>query len=279
MVCTLLRIHSEDSNCDWTLKDSVALLQAVGVSKEFGGVRALQRVNLDLVPREVQGLIGPNGSGKTTLVNVISGLISPTVGSIEVDGVSITGWPANRVARVGVARTFQNVRLFGRLTVLENVEVGVTASRSRRKGKESRWVARAMLDELGISRYAGQLADELPYGLQRRVEIARALARSPRYLLLDEPAAGMNEVESDDLRNIIKQISSSRGCGILVIDHDLRFITALCARIHVLNDGRTIALDTPERIQVNQAVIDAYLSGTKSESSPAEKRFDSATEH
>jgi ABC-type branched-subunit amino acid transport system ATPase component len=248
----------------------VALLQATEVSKEFGGVHALRQVNLELAPGEIQGLIGPNGSGKTTLVNVISGLIAPSVGSVEVDGLLITGWPANRVARAGVARTFQNVRLFGKLTVLENVEVGVTAPRSRRKSKDSRRVARNMLKELGITRYQGQLASELPYGLQRRVEIARALAARPSYLLLDEPAAGMNEVESDDLRSIIQQIPSSRSCGILVIDHDLRFITALCSRIHVLDAGRTIALDTPQQIQVNPAVIEAYLGGSAAKAEPAQ---------
>jgi ABC-type branched-subunit amino acid transport system ATPase component len=240
----------------------VTLLQTKEVSKEFGGVHALKHVNLELAPEEIQGLIGPNGSGKTTLVNVISGLITPSVGTVGVDGLSITGWPANRVARAGVARTFQNVRLFAKLTVLENVEVGVTAPRSRRKSKNSRRLARSLLGELGIARYQGQLASELPYGIQRRVEIARALAGAPRYLLLDEPAAGMNEVESDELRAIIQQISSSRGCGILVIDHDLRFITALCSRVHVLDAGKTIALDTPQQIQANPTVIEAYLGSS-----------------
>ena len=240
----------------------MTLLQAKKVSKEFGGVHALKQVNLELAPEEIQGLIGPNGSGKTTLVNVISGLITPSVGTVEVDGISITAWPANRVAQAGVARTFQNVRLFGKLTVLENVEVGVTAPRARRKSKNSRRLARSLLGELGIVRYQGQLAIELPYGIQRRVEIARALAGAPRYLLLDEPAAGMNEVESDELRAIIQQISSSRGCGILVIDHDLRFITALCSRVHVLDAGKTIALDTPQQIQANPIVIEAYLGSS-----------------
>ena len=240
----------------------MTLLQAKEVSKDFGGVHALKHVNLELAPEEIQGLIGPNGSGKTTLVNVISGLITPSVGTVEVDGLSITGWPANRVAQAGVARTFQNVRLFAKLTVLENVEVGVTAPRSHRKSKNSRPLARSLLGELGIGRYQGQLASELPYGIQRRVEIARALAGAPRYLLLDEPAAGMNDVESDELRAVIQQISSSRGCGILVIDHDLRFITALCSRVHVLDAGKTIALDTPQQIQVNPTVIEAYLGSS-----------------
>src|SRR5262245_57260492 len=239
----------------------MAALRATDVTKRFGGVRALDCVSLALEPGEIQGLIGPNGSGKTTLLNIISGWIEPTEGSVTVDEVPVTGWSADRVARIGVARTFQNLRLFRRLTVLENIEVGVTGPRARRKSKDSRRTARAMLDELGISRYASQLSSELPYGLQRRVEIARALARSPRYLLLDEPAAGMNEVESDDLRDIIKRISSSRGCGVLVIDHDLRFITALCSKIQVLNEGRSIALDTPERVQVHPAVIEAYVGG------------------
>jgi ABC-type branched-subunit amino acid transport system ATPase component len=247
---------------------AVDALQAIDVTKEFGGVRALRGVTLQLLRGEVQGLIGPNGSGKTTLVNVISGLTTPTGGRIVVDETPITGWPANRVARGGIARTFQNIRLFGRLSVLENVEVGVTGPRSRHKSRQSRAIARVMLEELRIAPYSGQLAGELPYGLQRRVEVARALARNPRYLLLDEPAAGMNEVESDDLRDTIKQISASRGCGVLVIDHDLRFIMALCGRVHVLNDGCTIAVDTPERIQTNRTVIEAYLGSDDAAAGP-----------
>jgi ABC-type branched-subunit amino acid transport system ATPase component len=230
------------------------------VSKRFAGLLALDGVSIRVDQGEIVGLIGPNGSGKTTLINVVTGHMPPSDGRIEVDGVDITGRPAHRIARIGVARTFQRVRLFSDLTVLENVKVAAVGV--GRRGRQARHEARVLLDELGLAAWSERLAGELPYGLERRVEVARALATSPKYLLLDEPAAGLDEGESDDLLRTLAPIPADRGLGILIIDHDMSLIMRLCNRLHVLNYGKTIGAGTPDQVRNIPEVVAAYLGAT-----------------
>ena len=236
-------------------------LVAEQVVKRFRGLKALDGVSLSVGEGEIVGLIGPNGSGKTTLLNVASGVLRPTAGRIRVDGVDATGRRPHEVARLGVGRTFQQIRLFGEMTVAENVEVGAVA---RGRGAD---VVPALLERLGLTADADRLAITLPYGQQRRVEIARALAGRPRFVLLDEPAAGMNEVESDALLETIRAVRDDEGCAILIVDHDLRLIMRLCERIHVLAEGRTICEGTAEAVRRDPAVIEAYL-GTATTPAP-----------
>ncbi len=234
-------------------------LAVENVVKAFGGLRAVDGASLDLRPGEIVGLIGPNGSGKTTLLGTISGALELTEGRIELDGDDISDLPAHKIARRHVGRTFQNIRLFVHLTVLDNVKVALAASGTRLAPAEMVARSTALLGELGIADYAYRRAGTLPYGLQRRLEIARALALTPRYLLLDEPAAGMNETESDELLEILGRLRDSRGLGLLVVDHDLRLIMRLCDRVVVLNKGQVIAEGAPGEVQANPDVIEAYL--------------------
>jgi branched-chain amino acid transport system ATP-binding protein len=230
------------------------------LTKDFVGLRALSQVSLSLQQGEILGLIGPNGSGKTTFINCVTGLLKPSAGRVLVGQVDLTGRPPHQIARHGLARTFQTIKLFSGLSVLENVEVAaVSAGLSR---KEARQRAATMLAELGIERLADLPAGELPYGEERRVEIARALARQPAFLFLDEPAAGLNELESDTLLQTLAAIPAKYGCGILIVDHDMRLIMRLCNRLHVLNYGQTIAEGPPEQVRQNPAVINAYLGAT-----------------
>jgi ABC-type branched-subunit amino acid transport system ATPase component len=237
-------------------------LAAENVVKRFRGLHALDGVSLSVREGEIVGLIGPNGSGKTTLLNVASGVLEPTSGRVTVGGVDATGLRPHQVARLGVGRTFQQIRLFAEMTVEENVEVGAVA-----RGVERDEVGR-LLARLGLTADADRPATTLPYGQQRRVEIARALAGRPRYLLLDEPAAGMNEAESDALLDTIRRVRDEEGCAVLVVDHDLRLIMRLCERIHVLAEGRTICEGTAQEVRRDPSVIQAYL-GTAAEPSAA----------
>lgn len=227
------------------------------VVMDFSGLRALDHVSLRLERGEILGLIGPNGSGKTTLINCITGFLRPTAGMITVDGAAIAGKPSYKIARAGVRRTFQTIRLFKQLTVLENVEVAaVSAGESRRRARQ---LAADVLGKMGIAWLSEVPAGSLPYGEERRVEIARALVTRPNYLLLDEPAAGLNENESDDLLRTLTQIVHELGCGMLIIDHDMRLIMRLCSRLQVLNYGKTIGEGSPREIRTNPEVIAAYL--------------------
>jgi ABC-type branched-subunit amino acid transport system ATPase component len=234
------------------------VLAAVDVTKRFGGVQALRGVSLDLHEREIVGLIGPNGSGKTTLLNCLSGVLPPTSGRVLLDGSPLAGRGGHRVARAGVVRTFQNIRLFGGLTALQNVEVAALGAGRVRRAR-SREYAVDVLEQLGIAELAHRWAATLSYGDQRRLEVARALAAAPRFLLLDEPAAGMNEGESEELRSSIDAIRTERKCGILVVEHDLRLIMRLCDVIYVLNEGHVISRGTPEEVRSDPAVIAAYI--------------------
>jgi ABC-type branched-subunit amino acid transport system ATPase component len=234
------------------------VLAAVAVTKNFAGVHALRGVTLRLREGTVVGLIGPNGSGKTTLLNCVSGVFPPTSGAISLDGEPIGGRPAHQLARRGVVRTFQNVRLFDGLTVLQNVQVSAVAA-GKVKRRRSREYARDVLQRLGLGDLEDRYAGTLSYGDQRRLEIARALAASPRFLLLDEPAAGMNEAESDGLRESIERIRGERGCGVLVVDHDLRMIMRLCEHIYVLNEGVLISEGEPDAVRRDPTVLAAYV--------------------
>ena len=229
-----------------------------GLTKDFAGLRAVEDVSFSVQPGEILGLIGPNGSGKTTTINVITGLLAITAGSVHLGALDMTGWPPHKIARAGLARTFQIVRLFEDFTVRENVEVAVVAS-GRAKGKDVADRATRALRQLGILHLAATPARALPQGEERLVEIARAIATDPTYLLLDEPGAGLNDAEIETFLPTLQRLRSEIGCGILIVDHDMRLIMNLCDRIHVLNYGKTIVEGTPEAVQVDPAVIEAYL--------------------
>lgn len=236
------------------------MLETQNIVKNFAGLRAVDDLSLTLDQGEILGLIGPNGSGKSTSINVITGLLKPSGGQVFVDGVEITAQAPHQIAAAGLSRTFQTIKLFTELTVLENVEVGgVSAGMNRRDARER---AGEILRELEIDQLGHLQAGTLPYGDERRVEIARALARGPLYLLLDEPAAGLNEKESDTLLATLALIPEKYGCGILIVDHDMRLIMRLCQRLHVLNYGKTIATGKPEDVRANPAVIEAYLGAS-----------------
>jgi branched-chain amino acid transport system ATP-binding protein len=236
---------------------SAPALEAREISVEFAGLRALDGVSLRLEPGEILGLIGPNGSGKTTLVNVITGQIAPSEGRVLCDGDDITGLPPPRVAARGIARSFQIVRLFRHLTVRENVEAGAIARGLRRPAAGR--LADRLLGDFGLSARADDFAGSLSYGDERRVEIARALAAAPTFLLLDEPAAGMNEAETERLLALLAALPQAQGLGLLIIDHDIPLIMQLCHRLHVLASGRTIAEGDVETVRRSPEVIAAYL--------------------
>jgi branched-chain amino acid transport system ATP-binding protein len=235
------------------------------LTKDFVGLRALDSVSLRLGQGEILGLIGPNGSGKTTFINVVTGFLKPSSGQVLLGDIDITSWSPHKIARLGLARTFQTLKLFLGLTVFENVEVAaVSAGMSRQQAKRRAYEVLEMLGALDI---ADSLAKALPYGQERYVEIARALAANPNILLLDEPAAGLNEAEGEDLLKTLSGIPQKIGCGMLIVDHDMRLIMRLCDRLHVLNYGHTIGEGTPEEVRINPAVIEAYLGASSLESS------------
>jgi ABC-type branched-subunit amino acid transport system ATPase component len=241
-------------------------LRGERISVHFEGVRALEAVDLLLEPGEILGLIGPNGAGKTTLVNALTGFQRPTSGRLLLDGEDVTRMAPHKLAHAGLARTFQSGRSFPDLTAFENVEVGAVGVGVRRS--EARTRAGAALDELGLGDCAQLLAGSLSSGQERRLQVARAVAMRPRYLFLDEPAAGLNEAESDELTAAIAALPERLGCGVIVIEHDMRVIMGLCHRIQVLDHGETISIGTPESVRADPAVIAAYL-GTESHAGAA----------
>ena len=248
------------------------LLQAQGMTRRFGGLVAVDDVSFDVNDGEIFGLIGPNGAGKTTLFNLITGLIAPTKGTLSFRGQPITNLPPYAIAARGIARTFQNIRLFGNLSALENVmiarhlhmTVGLAASvlGTHRALAEERAVSgrcAQLLALVGLEQRADELAKNLSYGDQRRLEIVRALSLEPALLLLDEPAAGMNPNEKRELIAFIRQIHDQFKLTILVIEHNVPLVMGLCDRVAVLNFGQLIALGPPAAVQTNPAVIEAYL--------------------
>jgi branched-chain amino acid transport system ATP-binding protein len=235
----------------------VAGLRATGLKVHYGGVKAIDGVDIEVSPGEILGLIGPNGAGKSTLINALTHVVRRTSGQLVIDGVDVTRHSTARLLRDGLVRTFQNPRLFARLTVFENIMVaclgrGLSAKAARKTADE-------ILDRIGLAALREREASSLSYGQERIVSIGRALASDPKYLLLDEPAAGLSESETDELMASISGIRDDFGCAVTVIEHNMRLIMQLCERIQVLDHGQTILVGTPAEARADPRVIEAYL--------------------
>ena len=248
------------------------IIEVIDLSHSFGGLKALTHFSLEIVPGELVGLIGPNGAGKTTVFNLITGVFPISAGRIVFRGEDISDWRSHRITAAGIARTFQNIRLFKDLSVLDNVRLGASAQhryslmdalrRSRRFTASEQEVTRQafeLLERFHLTHYAHTPARHLPYGEQRRIEMARALISRPQLLLLDEPAAGMNQSETEDLIRRIRQLQDEFALTILLIEHQMRVVVNLCQRLMVLDFGQTIASGSPQEIQRHPKVLEAYL--------------------
>ncbi len=264
----------------------MSMLETKALTREFGGIIAVNRVDFNVEKNMITGLIGPNGAGKTTLFNNITGLDTPTSGTVTFNGKDITGLPANKICRLGIARTFQNIRLFRELSVIDNVMVGrhsLTGSLKNRtlqsvlsyfqvekEEKEEYEKAMKWLEFFGLENLRNEEAKNLPYGYQRELEIARALATEPQLLFLDEPAAGMNPQETDALMETIRRIRDL-GITVVLIEHDMKLVMNICDNITVLNYGVKIAQGTPLEIQSDSRVIEAYLGSGDDEDEESEE--------
>jgi branched-chain amino acid transport system ATP-binding protein len=239
----------------------MALLDVEGVTVNFGGLRALDAVDLDVEAGSVTGLIGPNGAGKTTLFNVIGGFQSIGIGCVRLEGRDMAGVRPHQLTRLGVARTFQRLEVFGSLSVRENVLVAAEVHRTWDKtGDPPDKVADALIDRIGLRRVAKRRVDAMPTGMARLVELARALASKPKLLLLDEPSSGLDEQESEELATLLPELAAD-GLGVLLVEHDVELVMKVCTRIHVLDFGRILAVGSPREIQANKTVQAAYLGG------------------
>ncbi|MFA6507450.1 MAG: ABC transporter ATP-binding protein [Treponemataceae bacterium] len=250
---------------------NTAMLEARDVCQYFGGLKAVEKVNMRIDEGDIFGVIGPNGAGKTTFFNICSGIFKPTAGDILFRGETITGLPSEKIARLGMARTFQNIQLFKFMTVLENVKIGfhirtktgvVSAMLRNKQYREDERFANdkglEVLERVGLMEFKDTLASNLPYGIQRKVEIARALALDPKILLLDEPVAGMNPIETKALSDFIIKLNKD-GYTIAVIEHDMKFVMNTCNRILVLNFGQKICEGNPETVRNDKGVNEAYF--------------------
>ena len=250
----------------------MALLEVKNIYKSFGGVKAIQNFSIEVNAGEIHGNIGPNGAGKTTIFNTISGVYTADEGSVFLNGQDITKMEQYKITHLGMGRTFQNIRLFKGLTVEENVMCAFDPRSSysilggllptpgrKREEKRGRELCKKYLDIVGMAEYLTEKPENLSYGMQRRIEIARALMCEPKILLLDEPAAGLNPTEVAELTELIQRISKELGFGIMLIEHRLELVMSISHVIHVQNFGETIAVGTPEEVQHNPAVIEAYL--------------------
>jgi branched-chain amino acid transport system ATP-binding protein len=253
-------------------RSNAVLLKVEGLEKRFGGIVALADYDIEIRPGELVGLIGPNGAGKTTVFNLLSGVLKPTDGRIFYDGQDITRLRPDQNAAMGIARTFQNIRLFNELSVIDNVKVAFHmrigsgfwktlfhTSGYRYSEDEMERKSREFLELLDLKAVKDEPVKNLPYGVQRRVEIARAMATLPKLLLLDEPAAGLNLNETDDLIKTIRTIHDKYGLTIFLVEHDMKFIMTICQRIQVIDQGRMLTMGSPEDIRNNPQVIEAYL--------------------
>ena len=256
------------------MNNSTPILEMRAVSKHFGGVKAIDEFSLRLMPRSIYGLIGPNGAGKTTIFNTITGIYTADSGDILFRGENITKIRPHEAAKLGIARTFQNIRLFGNLSVLENVIIAcnmhahyglgdalLRTGRYRSSAQEVEQTARQFLEVVGLTDKAEDIASSLPYGHQRKLEIARAMATQPSLLLLDEPAAGMNEDEAKELVDFVKQLHRDYPITIMMIEHHMDVVAMLCEECTVLDFGRTLAQGTVDSVRKDDAVIAAYLGG------------------
>jgi branched-chain amino acid transport system ATP-binding protein len=237
----------------------MALLAIEDVSRRFGGIVALADVSLALEQGQIVGLIGPNGAGKTTLFNLVTRLYRPNSGRIFFEGKDLTRTPAHRIARLGIARTFQNVVLFQQMTVLENVLVGAHSRLRPFSERRSRTQAQQILEYLELAEFGQRLPGGLPFGTLKRVELARAVAAKPTLLLLDEPAGGLNHEEVGELAGVIRRLQRDLDLTILLVEHHMNLVMSVSDRVHVLNFGRQIAAGTPGEVQADPAVIEAYL--------------------
>jgi branched-chain amino acid transport system ATP-binding protein len=247
---------------------SASRLVAEQIRVHFEGVRAVDGVDLTLEPGQIMGLIGPNGAGKTTFMNAVSSFVPLTGGRVFVGESEVTGLSPQRLVRLGLVRTFQDVATFPALSVFENVELGALGAGLSRRAARAR--ARELIEGLGLTHVARLPASALPHGDERRVGIARAVAVGPTFLLLDEPAAGLDDAESLALTTMIARIRDDVGCGVLLVEHDMRIIFRVCEHIQVLDMGRTIAVGLPEQIRTDKAVVAAYLGQTGAEIAQAQ---------
>ena len=258
--------------------DKLPVLDVRNLGIDFGGLTAVDGFNITIGPTEISGLIGPNGAGKTTIFNLLTGVYQPTRGSVLVNGIDIKAMPTHKVNKLGIARTFQNIRLFAEMTALDNVKVGMHNQVKcsffasllhlpsyREAEEQANMKAMELLEFMGLGDVAHVKAGSLPYGVQRRLEIVRALATNPSIILLDEPAAGMNPSETAELMHQIRRIRDTFHIAIFLIEHDMNLVMNVCEAIAVVNYGRIIAKGTPEEIRTNPAVIEAYLGREDSE--------------